>query len=80
MQDYSYFSDLYKDVHGVRPHGLIQSTAELVEWLQSELDRQIKEEREERQREIDICMSVGAVDEEQALHWIDQAEYSAYWR
>ena len=79
MQDYSYFSDLYKDVHGVRPRN-IQPTAELMDYLQSELDRQIKEDREEMQKEIDIFMSVGAVDKEQALHWIDQAEYSAYWR
>ena len=79
MKDYSYFSDLYKDVYGFRPRN-IQPTAELMDYLQSELDRQIKEDREEMQREIDICMSVGAKDEEQALHWIDQAEYSAYWR
>ena len=45
MQDYSYFSDLYKDVHGVRPHGLIQPTAEFVEWLQSEIYRTIHEAR-----------------------------------
>jgi len=79
MKDYSYFSDLYKDVYGFRPRN-IQPNAEWMDHLQSELDRQIKEDREERQREIDICMSVGAENKEQALHWIDQAEYSAYWR
>ena len=31
--EYEYFSDLYKDVYGVRPHGLIQPTAELVDYL-----------------------------------------------
>jgi len=73
--EYEYFSDLYKDVHGVRPHGLIQPTAELVEWLQSELDRQIKEEREEQQKAVDICMSVGASSPDVALRWLEQADY-----
>ena len=73
--EYDFFSDLYKDVHGFRPHGLIQPTAELVDYLQRELECQIAQEREEQQKAVDICMSVGASSPDVALRWLEQADY-----
>lgn len=69
-----FFSDLYKDVHGFRPRN-IQPTAELVDYLQRELECQIAQEREEQQKAVDICMSVGASSPDVALRWLEQADY-----
>ena len=73
--EYEFFSDLYKDVHGFRPRN-IQPTAELVDYLQCELECQIAQEREEQQKAVDICMSVGASSPDVALRWLEQAERS----
>ena len=72
--EYEFFSDLYKDVYGVRPRN-IQPTAELVDYLQRELECQIAQEREEQQKAVDICMSVGASSPDVALRWLEQADY-----
>ncbi len=71
--DYDFFSDLYKDVHSVRPRN-IQPTAEFVEFLQRELECQIAQDRAEQQNAVDICMSVGAGSPDIALRWLKQAE------
>jgi hypothetical protein len=73
--EYEFFSDLYKDVHGIRPRN-IQPTAEMVDYLQRELECQIAQEREEQQKAVDICMSVGASSPDVALRWLEQAERS----
>ena len=72
--EYEFFSDLYKDVYGFRPR-YIQPTAELVDYLERELECQIAQEREEQQKAVDICMSVGASSPDVALRWLEQADY-----
>ena len=71
--DFDFFSDLYKDVHGIRPRG-IQLTAEHVEYLQRELESQLAEEQAAQQKAVDVCMSVGAGSPDVALRWLEQAE------
>jgi hypothetical protein len=71
--DLDFFSDLYKDVHGIRPRG-IQPTAEHVEYLQRELEYQIAEEQAVQQKAVDMCLSVGASSTDVALRWLEQAE------
>jgi hypothetical protein len=71
--DLDFFSDLYKDVHGIRPRG-IQPTAEHVEYLQRELEYQLAEEQAVQQKAVDMCLSVGASSTDVALRWLEQAE------
>jgi len=71
--DLDFFSDLYKDVHGIRPRG-IQPTAEHVAYLQRELEYQIAEEQAVQQKAVDMCLSVGASSTDVALRWLEQAE------
>ena len=73
--DLDFFSDLYKDVHGIRPRG-IQPTAEHVEYLQRELEYQLAEEQAVQQNAVDLCLSVGATSTDVALRWLEQAERS----
>jgi hypothetical protein len=40
------------------------------------LECQIAQEREEQQKAVDICMSVGASSPDVALRWLEQAERS----
>ena len=72
--DLDFFSDLYKDVHGVRPRG-IQPTAEHIAYLQRELEYQLAEEQAAQQKAVDVCMSVGASSTDVALRWLEQADY-----
>ena len=71
--DLDFFSELYKDVHGIRPRG-IQPTAEHVEYLQRELEYQLAEEQAVQQKAVDMCLSVGASSTDVALRWLEQAE------
>jgi len=71
--DLDFFSDLYKDVHGIRPRG-IQPTAEHVAYLQRELEYQLAEEQAVQQKAVDMCLSVGASSTDVALRWLEQAE------
>ena len=71
--DLDFFSDLYKEVHGIRPRG-IQPTAEHVEYLQRELEYQLAEEQAVQQKAVDMCLSVGASSTDVALRWLEQAE------
>ena len=71
--DLDFFSDLYKDVHGIRPRG-IQPTAEHVEYLQRELEYQLAEAQAVQQKAVDMCLSVGASSTDVALRWLEQAE------
>ena len=72
--DLDFFSDLYKDVHGIRPRG-IQPTAEHVEYLKRELEYQLAEEQAVQQKAVDMCLSVGASSTDVALRWLEQAEH-----
>ena len=45
--DLDFFSDLYKDVHGIRPRGIVP-TPEMMDYLQRELEYQLAEEQAER--------------------------------
>jgi len=47
--------------------------------LQRELECQIAQEREEQQKAVDICMSVGASSPDVALRWLEQADYADYY-
>ena len=71
--DLAFFSELYKDVHGISPRG-IQPTAEHVAYLQRELEYQIAEEQAVQQKAVDMCLSVGASSTDVALRWLEQAE------
>ena len=71
--DLDFFSDLYKDVHGIRPRG-IQPTAEHMEYLQRELEYQLTEAQAVQQKAVDMCLSVGASSTDVALRWLEQAE------
>lgn len=71
--DLDFFSDLYKDVYGIRPRG-IQPTAEHIAYLQRELEHQLAEEQAVQQKAVDACMSVGAPSTDVALRWLEQAE------
>ena len=73
--DLDFFSDLYKDVHGIRPRG-IQPTAEHVAYLQRELEYQLAEEQAVQQNAVALCLSVGASSTDVALRWLEQAERS----
>jgi len=71
--------DLFKDVHGVRPHGLYDNTWPLadlmqeVSFLQGCLDDMLKQERIEAARTLMEVMSVGCPDEQTAERWLDDA-------
>jgi hypothetical protein len=76
--DLDFFSDLYKDVHGIRPRG-IQPTAEHVEYLQRELEYQLAEERAIEDASINACMAHGAPDIDTAMRWLEDAEVHSMW-
>ena len=71
--DFDYFSDMYKEVYGVRPRG-IQPTEKLMSDLQAELDLQIAQDKADYFDGIAVAMACGAKDEAQALRWMDQWE------
>ena len=73
--DLDFFSDLYKDVHGIRPRGIVP-TPEMMDYLQRELEYQLAEEQAVQQNAVDVCMSVGAPSTDVALRWLEQAERS----
>jgi len=72
--DFDYFSDMYKEVYGVRPRG-IQPTEQLIAELQAELDLQLAEDKADYLESIAIAISCGAKDKAQAIRWMDQWEY-----
>ena len=76
--DLDFFSDLYKDVHGIRPRG-IQPTAEHVAYLQRELEYQLAEERAIEDASINACMDHGAPDIDTAMRWLEDAEVHLQW-
>ena len=76
--DLDFFSDLYKDVHGIRPRG-IQPTAEHVDYLQRQLEYQLAEERAIEDASINACMDHGAPDIDTAMRWLEDAEIHLQW-
>ena len=71
--------DLFKEVHGVRPHGMgyeKHSVADL-EWevamLQRQLEDDLRWEREQEDRAINACMDCGASDIATAMRWLEDA-------
>jgi len=76
--DLDFFSDLYKEVHGIRPRGIVP-TPFLVEYLQRELEYQLKQERADEDKSINACMDHGASDIDTAMRWLEQANIHAEW-
>jgi len=76
--DLDFFSDLYKDVHGIRPRGIVP-TPEMVAYLQRELEYQLAEERAIEDASINACMDHGAPDIDTAMRWLEQANIHAEW-
>ena len=73
-----FFSDLYKDVHGIRPRGIVP-TPEMLGYLQRELEYQLAEERAVEDASINACMDHGAPDIDTAMRWLEQANIHAEW-
>ena len=76
--DLDFFSDLYKDVHGIRPRGIVP-TPEMVDYLQRELEYQLAEERATEDASINACMAHGAPDIDTAMRWLEDAEIHLQW-
>ena len=76
--DLDFFSDLYKDVHGIRPRGIVP-TPEMLDYLQRELEYQLAEERAVEDASINACMDHGAPDIDTAMRWLEQANIHAEW-
>ena len=70
--EYEFFSDLYKDVHGFGHMVLLMLN---LLTICNVMECQIAQEREEQQKAVDICMSVGASSPDVALRWLEQADY-----
>tara|TARA_R110000751_G_scaffold65475_1_gene133924 strand:- start:522 stop:758 length:237 start_codon:yes stop_codon:yes gene_type:complete len=77
--DYDFFSDLYKDVYGFRPRGIVP-TPELLDSLQRELSNQLAEERAIEDKSINACMDHGSPDIDTAMRWLEEAEIHSVWR
>jgi hypothetical protein len=71
--DFDIFSDLYKDVHGVRPRGIV-ATPELIRSLQQDLMVQNTVWFEEQSEALAKVLAVGAPSEADADRWLEQAE------
>lgn len=76
--------DLFKEVHGVRPHGMgyeKYSVADL-EWevamLKRQLEADLRWEREQEDCAINACMDCGASDIATAMRWLEDA-YEMEW-
>ena len=76
--DLDFFSDLYKDVHGIRPRGIVP-TPEMVDYLQHELEYQLAEERAIEDASINACMDHGAPDIDTAMRWLEDANIHSIW-
>jgi hypothetical protein len=72
--DFDIFSDLYKDVHGVRPRGIV-ATPELVRALRQDLMVQNTIWFEQRRDALAKVLAVGAPSESDADRWLEQAEF-----
>ena len=76
--DLDFFSDLYKDVHGIRSRGIVP-TPEMVDYLQRELEYQIAQERADEDASINACMDYGAPDIDTAMRWLEDAHVHDMW-
>ncbi len=76
--DLDFFTDLYNDVHGIRPRGIVP-TPEMVDYLQRELEYQLAEERAIEDASINACMDHGAPDIDTAMRWLEDAEVHLQW-
>ena len=77
--DLDFFSDLYKDVHGIRPSKDIIPTPEFVDYLQCQLEYQLAEDRANEDASINACMAHGAPDIDTAMRWLEQADIHLQW-
>ncbi len=77
--DLDFFSDLYKDVHGMRPSKDIIPTPEFVDYLQTQLEYQLAEDRANEDASINACMAHGAPDINTAMRWLEQADIHPHW-
>ena len=73
-----FFSDLYKDVHGVRPR-YVEETPEMLEYLMQEVESQIAQERADEDASINACMEAGAPDIDTAMRWLEDAHVHDVW-
>ena len=72
--DFDIFSDLYKDVHGVRHRGIV-ATPELIRALRQDLMVQNTIWFEQRRDALVKVLGVGAPTEAYADRWLEQAEF-----
>ena len=74
------YSDLHKDVWGVRPHRptagwTIEDYGVRIEQLQEALERELREERDTHNAAILAVLDAGAPDTATAERWLDEAMY-----
>ena len=50
-----------------------------MEYLQRELEYQLKQERADEDKSINACMDHGAPDIDTAMRWLEQANIHAEW-
>ena len=77
--------DLFKEVHGVHPHGRDYDRWSVtdLEWevamLQRQLEDDLRWEREQEDRAINACMDSGAPDIATAMRWLEDAYDDMEW-
>tara|TARA_R110000737_G_scaffold1247_3_gene3658 strand:- start:1130 stop:1366 length:237 start_codon:yes stop_codon:yes gene_type:complete len=76
--DFQLYSDLHKDVYGVRARNTSPTEADF-QFLQSELESQLAEARKDEDCSINACMDVGAPDIDTAMRWLEEADVHSYW-
>ena len=76
--DFQIYSDLHKDVYGVRPRKTSPTKADF-KFLQNELNVQLAEIRKDEDRSINACMNVGAPDIDTAMRWLEDANVHSHW-
>ncbi len=76
--------DLFKEVHGVRPHGMgyeKYSVADLeyeIAHLERSLDEELRHQRKLEDDAINSCMDSGCPDIATAMRWLEDA-YEMEW-
>ena len=76
--------DLFKEVHGVRPHGMgyeKYSVADLeyeIAHLEHSLDEELRHQRKLEDDAINSCMDSGCPDIGTAMRWLEDA-YEMEW-
>ena len=83
-EDYGIYSDLFKDVHGFRPRGVLMEniTQEDFDFLEVQLAENMVAEKIQQEADIKafeasviMVMEVGSVGRETAIAWLMDAEH-----